>query len=188
MVSPVYALESWIGRVLHVSHEAPVLGLIFVFSLIVEPVLMLGLAAWLTRVWAGSRRPTVPLMVRYAYGLVPLGFGMWLAHYSFHFLTGILTFIPVAQNAVASLGRPLLGEPLWRLTGVPTRFVQPLELGFLVLGLAGSLLVTNRLAQDDGAAHPVRAFIPWATVCLLLWVAAVWLIFQPMEMRATFMG
>ena len=185
MVSPVYALESWIGRVLHVSHEAPVLGLIFVFSLIVEPVLMLGLAAWLTRVWAGSRRPTVPLMVRYAYGLVPLGFGMWLAHYSFHFLTGILTFIPVAQNAVASLGRPLLGEPLWRLTGVPTRFVQPLELGFLVLGLAGSLLVTNRLAQDDGAAHPVRAFIPWATVCLLLWVAAVWLIFQPMEMRAT---
>jgi hypothetical protein len=188
MVSPVYALESWLGRVLHVSHEAPVLGLIFVFSLIVEPVFMLALAAWLTRVWAGSRRATMPLMVRYAYGLVPLGFGMWLAHYCFHFLTGILTFIPVTQNALASLGRPLLGEPLWNLTGVPTRFVQPLELGFLVLGLAGSLLVTHRLAQDDGAAYPVRAFIPWAAICLLLWVAAVWLILQPMEMRATFMG
>lgn len=190
MVSPVYALESWLGRVMHVSHEAPVLGLIFVFSLIVEPVLMLGLAAWLTRVWAGSRRATLPLIVRYAYGLVPLGFGMWLAHYSFHFLTGMLTLIPVTQNAVAGLGRPFLGEPLWTLTGVPTRFVQPLELGFLVLGLAGSLLVTHRLAQDEAeaGAHPVRAFIPWAAICLALWAAGVWLILQPMEMRATFMG
>jgi hypothetical protein len=165
-----------------------VLGSIFVLSLIVEPVLMLGLAAWLTRVWAGSRRATLPLIVRYAYGLVPLGFGMWLAHYSFHFLTGFLTLIPVTQNAVASLGTPLLGEPLWTLTGIPTRFVQPLELGFLVLGLTGSLLVTYRLTQDEDTPHPARAFIPWAAICLLLWVAAVWLIFQPMEMRATFMG
>jgi hypothetical protein len=190
MVSPVYALESWLGRVLHVTHEAPVLGLIFAVALVVEPVLMLGLAAWLTRVWAGSRRATLPLIVRYAYGLVPLGFGMWLAHYSFHFLMGFLTLIPVMQNAVASLGRPLLGEPLWALTGIPTRFVQPMEFGFLILGLAGSLLVTHHLAEDDAdaGAHAVRAFIPWAAICLLLWVAAVWLILQPMEMRATFMG
>ena len=188
MVSPVYALESWLGRVLHVNREAPVLGLIFVFSLVAEPVVMLGLAAWLMRVWAGSRRPVLPSIVRYAYGLVPLGFGMWLAHYSFHFLTGILTLIPVTQSAVASLGRPFLGEPLWTLSGIPTRFVQPLELGFLVLGLAGSLLVTHHLSQEEDTAHKVRAFIPWAAVCLLLWVAAVWLIFQPMEMRATFMG
>jgi hypothetical protein len=57
-----------------------------------------------------------------------------------------------------------------------------------VLGLAGSLLVTHHLSQEEDTAHKVRAFIPWAAVCLLLWVAAVWLIFQPMEMRATFMG
>jgi hypothetical protein len=44
------------------------------------------------------------------------------------------------------------------------------------------------LSQEEDTAHKVRAFIPWAAVCLLLWVAAVWLIFQPMEMRATFMG
>ncbi len=29
MVSPVYAVEGWLGRMLHVSHEAPVLGMIF---------------------------------------------------------------------------------------------------------------------------------------------------------------
>jgi hypothetical protein len=31
MVSPVYAVESWLGKILHVSHEAPVLGIIFAF-------------------------------------------------------------------------------------------------------------------------------------------------------------
>ena len=188
MVSPVYALESWLGKLLHVTHEAPVLGLIFVFFLIVEPALLLGLAAWLTRIWAGSRRAILPLIVRYAYGLIPLGFGMWLAHYGFHFLTGLFTLIPVTQSAVASLGRPLLGDPRWSLTGIPRNIVQPLELGFLVLGLAGSLLVTHRLAQEESAAHPVRAFIPWAAICVLLWIGALWLMSQPMEMRATFMG
>jgi ferredoxin len=188
MVSPVYALESWLGKLLHVTHEAPVLGLIFVFFLIVEPALLLGLAAWLTRIWAGSRRAILPLIVRYAYGLIPLGFGMWLAHYGFHFLTGLFTLIPVTQSAVASLGRPLLGDPHWSLTGIPRNIVQPLELGFLVLGLAGSLLVTHRLAQEESAAHPVRAFIPWAAICVLLWIGALWLMSQPMEMRATFMG
>jgi ferredoxin len=188
MVSPVYVVESWLGRLLHVNREAPVLGLIFVFFLIVEPALLLGLAAWLTRVWAGSRRAILPLIVRYSYALIPLGFGVWLAHYGFHFLTGLLTLIPVTQSAVASLGWPLLGDPLWTLTGIPRNIVQPLEVGVLVLGLAGSLLVTHRLAQDESAAHPIRVFIPWAVISMLLWTGALWLMSQPMEMRATFMG
>src|ERR1700729_2832685 len=68
MVSPVYAVERWLGRILHVSHETPVLGVIFAAFLIVEPVLLLGLAAWLTRVFAGSKRALLPLAVRYTYG------------------------------------------------------------------------------------------------------------------------
>ena len=64
MVSPVYAVESWLGRMLHVSHEAPVLGVIFTFFLIAEPVLLLGLAAWLTRAWAGSKRALLPMTVQ----------------------------------------------------------------------------------------------------------------------------
>jgi polyferredoxin len=184
MVSPVYVLESWMAGAMHVSHEAPVLGTIFVFALVIEPLLLLAAAAWLTRTWGGSRRALLPLMVRYAYALVPLGFGMWLAHYSFHFLTGLLTLIPVVQNAVS----PLLGPPFWRLTGIPVRFVQPLEFGFLALGLVGSLMVAHRLAEDEPGAPPARAFLPWAAVCVLLFAAAVWLILQPMEMRATFMG
>jgi ferredoxin len=188
MVSPVYAVENWLGRMLHVRHEAPVLGVIFAAFLILAPMLLLGAAAWWARAGAGVKRAFVPLVVRYSYGLVPIGFGMWLAHYGFHFLTGLYTIIPVTQNAFASLGWPLLGEPRWTLTGIPANAVQVIEIGFLVLGFAGSLSVTHGLAEEDSPDHPLRAFIPWALVCAVLLSSSLWLIFQPMEMRATLMS
>jgi len=193
MVSPVYAVEAWLGKILHVTHEAPVLSLIFVLFLIALPVLLLGVAAWLMRAWVGktlsaSRRDFLPLIVRYTYGLVPLGFGMWLAHYGFHFLTGLYTVIPVTQSALSALGWPVLGEPRWTLTGLPSNIVQVVELGFLALGFAGSLLVIHSLAEEDAPEKSIAAFVPWATISTLLWVASIWLIFQPMEMRATFMN
>jgi hypothetical protein len=188
MVSPVYALEAWIGSWLHTRQEAPVLGLIFALFLVVLPAILLGVAAWLARAATGTRQALIPLAVRYSYGLVPLGFGTWLAHYGFHFLTGLYTVIPVTQSAVASLGWPLLGEPRWRLTGLPIYAVQPLELGFLIMGLAGSLVVIHSLSEEDSPSHPMRAFVPWAVVCVLLCAAAVWLMLQPMEMRGTFMA
>jgi hypothetical protein len=188
MVSPVYAVERWLGGLLHVSHEAPVLGVIFGAFLIFEPVLLLGLAAWSTRACSGIQRGLLPLMVRYTYGLVPLGFGMWLAHYSFHFLSGLYTVIPVVQSAAESLGFLFLGKPLWTLRGLPSNVVLVMEIGFLLLGLAGSLLVIYGLAEDDAPGKAFRIFIPWATVCLVLWTASMWLMFQPMEMRAMLMS
>jgi hypothetical protein len=113
---------------------------------------------------------------------------MWLAHYSFHFLTGLYTIVPVTQSAFAGLGWPLLGEPRWTLTGLPQSIVLVVEIGFLLLGLAGALMVTYGLAEDDSPRSPLRAFIPWASVALILWMASMWLMFQPMEMRATLMG
>jgi hypothetical protein len=62
------------------------------------------------------------------------------------------------------------------------------EFGFLVLGLAGSLLVAYRLSEEDFADNPMMAFAPWAAVCLLIWISSVWLMLQPMEMRATLMS
>ena len=185
MVSPVYAVEKWMAGLLRVTHEAPVLGIIFTAFLVIEPGLLLGLAAWLTHKWGKQIRPIVPMAVRYSYGLVPLGFGMWLAHYGFHFFTGLLTFIPVTQNAVAGLGWPILGTPQWTLTGLPLQFVRPIEMMFLGLGLAGSMLITYRMAETDSPQRPWKIFIPWATINLMISMAALWLLYQPMEMRAT---
>jgi len=186
MVSPVYAVESWLGRVLHVSHEGPVLSVLYVALLVVEHVLLLGAAAWLSR--AGKAGSLLSRITRFSYGLVPLGFGMWLAHYSFHFLTGVFTIVPVVQSAVADLGRAVLGEPRWTLTGLAMRSVQPLQFGFLMLGMAGSLWVMYHLAEEESRERALRIFVPWAGVCVLLFLSAMWLMFQPMEMRATFMS
>jgi hypothetical protein len=189
MVSPIYALEVWLSKsVLHTNHEAPVLGVVFGAFLLLEPALLLGGAAWFTRVLRGSTQRLLPLAVRYSYALVPLGVGIWLAHYGFHFLTGLLTVVPLIQNLAATFGREFLGKPAWALTGLPVNVVQPLELGFLLLGLAGSLLVSYRLAEEDSPDSPARAFTPWAVVCVLLWAAAVWVMLQPMEMRGVFLG
>ncbi len=188
MVSPVYVVETWLGRLMHVHSQAPVLGLLFAIFLVVEPALLLGVAAWITRAWAGVKRGWLPLMVRYAYALVPLGFGMWLAHYGFHFFTGLYTIIPVTQSALADLGWSFLGSPRWTLVGIPKYVVEPLQFGFLILGMAGSLLVAWHLAEEDCEQHPIRAFAPWAAVCLLLLLASIWLLEQPMDMRATMMA
>ena len=165
----------------------PVLGIVFTTFLIVEPLLLLGFASWLTVRTGGSNRALVPLAIRYSYALVPLGFGMWLAHYGFHFLTGLWTFIPVTQSALISIGIPWLGKPLWTLRGVSAPVVQVIEMGFLILGFAGSLVITHGLAEEDAPQRPMRAFLPWASVWLIVWLASMWLMFQPMEMRATVM-
>ncbi|MBS1841683.1 MAG: FesM [Acidobacteria bacterium] len=188
MVRPVYAVEAWLGRMISTTHEAPVLGIIFAAFLIFAPLVLLGSAARMSRALSGGRSSVGTVAVRYSYTLVPLGLGMWLAHYGFHFFTGILTVVPVTQAALASTGVPILGGPFWTWTGMPTRFVQPIELGFLLLGFMGSLMVAHQFAQEDCAENPLRSFAPWFVVCAIVGAASVWLMFQPMEMRAMLMG
>jgi hypothetical protein len=188
MVAPVYVVEAWLSHQLHIQRMAPILGLLFTVFLVVEPAILLGTAAWITRTWAGVNRAWLPLIIRYTYCLVPLGFGMWLAHYGYHFFTGLYTIVPVTQSALADLGWPILGDPRWTLVGWPQYVVEPIEFGFLLLGMAGSLLVAWHLAEEDSEAHPMRAFAPWATVCFVLLLGAIWLVTQPMDMRATLMA
>ena len=181
MVSPVYALENWVARALGVQREFPVLALVFGLFLVVEPLVLIGVAAWLTRVWGGSRKPIVVVAVRYSYVLAPLGFGIWLAHYGFHFLTGLYTILPVTQ---AALG----GQAHWGTPGLAPNVVQLFEFGFVFLGLLGSLLVSYSIAIAEKVDHPSRTFVVWATVALIITAGALWLMSQPMEMRAVTLG
>jgi hypothetical protein len=188
MVSPVYVVEAWLGKVISTTQKAPVLGIIFAAFLILAPLILLGSAAWTARKLNGGKSTMGTIALRYSYALTPLGLGMWLAHYGFHFFAGILTIVPVTQATLASLGINILGGPFWTWTGIASRFVQPIELGFLVLGFAGSLTVAHHLAQEDCPERPIRAFAPWFACCAIIGAASVWLMFQPMEMRAMLMG
>jgi hypothetical protein len=71
---------------------------------------------------------------------------------------------------------------------LPQGAVLVMEFGFLGLGLVGSLLVAFRLAAEDSASHPMRIFGVWAGLSVILWLAAVWIMNQPMEMRGNILG
>jgi hypothetical protein len=89
----------------------------------------------------------------------------------------------VTQSAFVDFGWALLGQPHWSAPGLAPNVVQLFEFGFITLGLFGSLLVGYAIAVTDELVHPVRVFIPWAALSLLMAAAAIWLMSQPMEMR-----
>ncbi len=187
MIEPVYALQAWLADLLSTRSEALVLGILFVVGLGVVPALLLGLTAWLTRRWTGAQERLSSLVVRYAYALAPLGFGVWTAHFLFHFLTGALTIVPVIQSLLIDLGWLALEVPRWDLGPlVPTAWLFPLEVGVMGLGWFGSVLTAYRIAEREQPRHRWRAFVPWAGLLLILLLAGVWLMAQPMEMRGTF--
>lgn len=189
MISPVYALEQWIAERTGLRVEWPILMAMFAVALILEPAMLLGIAAAVSRSVARTSDSLLTTINRFARSLVPIGFGVWLAHYGFHFFTGFLTVIPIAQNAaLQSFGWPLLGEPQWAWGGLPESIVFPLEFGFMGLGLLGSWRVSWAIAHQLSPGRVWSCFAPWALLHLLLFLSALWIMTQPMDMRGTFLG
>ena len=186
MTAPARAMEQGLANLLGAQSESPVLAALFAIVLIAIPILLLGIAGMLTA--SLTRRglsSSLDVVTRYSYALVPLGFGVWLAHYGFHLLTGVLTLIPVTQSAVLDLfGWPALGTPLWQLTGMRPGLVFPIEVGVIVMGAGGSLVLAYLISERDYLERRVIATIPWAAVTIAIAVAALWITSQPMDMRA----
>jgi ferredoxin len=191
MTSPAFAVEQRMAAVFNVRSEAPVLALIFLLGLGIVPAVLLGIAGAMTRGLAHPDPTTLrQAMARYAFALIPVGFGIWLAHYGFHLLTGAATIVPVAQSAaIDAFGRAALGEPAWRWVGMQPGSVFPIQLGFVLLGAAGSLGLVHATSLRDHPSTATRASIPWLAVVALITTTALWILSQPMEMRAvSFIG
>jgi hypothetical protein len=183
MVGPVVEGQEWLARLAGV--RSPLLEIAFyLLALVAVPLLAVGGAAALSRWWGRLKVGTLEVATRYAYALVPLGLGMWLAHYCFHFLTSYDTAVPVAQRFAEDLGLTWLGRPAWvgDCCRPVTGWLLPLELLFLDVGLLLSLYAGYRLAPS------LKALAPWALLLVLLFAAGVWILFQPMQMRGTLGG
>ena len=121
------------------------------------------------RRWWGRLTDSCPEVVtRYAYALIPLGFAMWLAHYSFHFLTSYAMVIPTAQRFIADRGMSLIGAPDWGracCVAVPGWLLRA-EIVALELGLLLSLYTGHRiaLAQERRLSRAWAALAPWAAL------------------------
>ena len=189
MTAPVQDFVTQAGDLLGSRSNLLNISTYFLLALIAVPVTLTALTAFASRLLGQSNASMLSLATRYSYALIPLGFGMWLAHYSFHFLTSYETVVPVSQRFVASLGWSGLGTPRWsaaccRPVG---SWLPKLEILFLDFGLLLSLYTGYRITklQSIGLHHGTKAFIPWALLIGLLFAVGIWLIFQPMQMRGT---
>ncbi|MEZ4677755.1 MAG: hypothetical protein R2932_26415 [Caldilineaceae bacterium] len=197
MTPPVYVLEQQLATLLNTQSEALVLGLIYLVGAVLGPLLLVYLAAWLSRLLTANvdkARTLHRVVMRHAYSFVPLGFAIWFAHYLFHFLTGAMTIVPAFQNFFQrTLQWPLLGEPNWQLA---LRFVPAVETiqiwqsiityGGLLAALALSLQAARR-AQPNGRQALFEA-LPWLLLLVVLAVASGTTFLLPMEMRGSAIG
>lgn len=189
MVAPVVEWQDQLASLLHQRSALLATSLFYVAGLLVLPVLMVGTPAALCR-WFGQLKVSrLELASRFAYALVPLGFSMWLAHYLFHFLASFDAGAAVLQRFAGDLGWAILGEPAWaRACCRPIADWLPrLELVCLDLGLLLSLYSGYRIAwtQSERASQTLKVLAPWALLMGLLFVAGVWIVLLPMQMRGT---
>jgi cytochrome c oxidase assembly factor CtaG len=188
MVGPVVAWHERLDELLGQASPLLVTSLFYAVALLLLPAVVVGIAAILSRHWGQLAASRIEVATRFAYALVPLGFGMWLAHYSFHFLTSCDTIVPTATRFLNDLGLTMV-EPTWVADCCRPMVEYPLrlEILFLDFGLLMSLYTGYRIAQRESPSwsQALRAFAPWALLIGLLFVAGIWLVCQQMQMRGT---
>ena len=130
----------------------------------------------------------VEIAARYAYALIPLGFGMWLAHYSFHFLTG---YAERGPDGPALLRRSGMDRPrIARLDAAQRAFLR--LSGCSVSRSCSSIwaccfrstpaIASPSRRPSDCRRHSRRSRRGRFS-CRLLFAAGIWIVFQPMQMR-----
>jgi cytochrome c oxidase assembly factor CtaG/polyferredoxin len=161
----------------------------YLTALIAVPLLLVGGAAVVSRRWGRLPQTLAKVATRYSYALIPLGFSMWLAHYSFHILTSYATVVPTTQRFAAGLGWTFLGSPKWSCACCvpPARWLTLFEILSLDVGLLLSLYTGYRIAgsQEQGLLRGLKILVPWAALMVLLFAVGIWIVFQPMQMRGT---
>jgi polyferredoxin len=191
MIGPVTALEESLQQRLGLGSVLPVITVLFTLALVVAPVFLVALCCAVWRGLSGDAR-WKELVCSFALTLIPLGLSMWAAHQAYHFLTGASALIPVAQRAANDLGAPLLGRPDWvgatallPLEWLPSLQVYLLDGGLLLTLYAGWRVALRFSARVRGA---LKLLAPWGVLAALLYIAGVWIIFQPMEMSGMSAG
>jgi ferredoxin len=187
MVEPVIEWQDRMAHMLALPSASLMTAAYYLFGLVVIPLFVVGAAAVLSSYWGRQQTSMLQSAMRYAYALVPLGFAMWLAHYSFHFVTSYDSIVPTTQRLLGELGWSFLGEPHWvRACCRPTvAWLARLEILFLDLGFLLSLYAAYRIAKSESSrpTQTLKSVIPWAILIGLLFAIGVWLVLQPMQMR-----
>jgi cytochrome c oxidase assembly factor CtaG/polyferredoxin len=154
------------------------------------PGLIVWIAGFLSRRLGRLQVSLKPFISDFAMTMAPLGFAMWLTHFVFHLFTGSHMPIPVIQRIALDLHLTFLGKPDWGIASWSIPQLLDFEILVLDLGLLVSLYAGWRVAQryNNRGKRCLLIFTPWSLVYILFFLAAIWIIFQPMDMRGTMMS
>jgi len=182
MVPPYYALQEWLALNLGITSEFVVLLLIFGLVNLVLPIAAAVAAAWLgLRLTGMHKRDSIrDTLAAFAPAFVPIGFGIWFAHYSFHLLVAPGLIVPVIQEFLGAVG----DWQAWSLS-LDENIIGSIQLVALVGGFLGSMRLAQKAALRLYRRRGLLGMLPWALVFLVMMLSA-WQIFtMPMEMRGT---
>ena len=190
MVEPVLRWQQRVAAQLDGRTALPIAGALLV-SVVVLPALAVGVCAALGRLLGGAPVAARELSCRFALAFVPLGLAMWAAHFGYHLLTALRSAVPVVQRVFVDRGIALLGAPVWvpPASTASHDWLLPLQLLLLGTGLLLTLYVDWRIASGcvRRAARAFGLMLPWASLAIALYVAGLWIISQPMQMRGMLM-
>ncbi len=191
MVTPVLQWEDRIKAAWGLSSHVPIVTLFYIFALFVIPTIFIWLAGQFSIRFGRVQASWKQVFCQFAASLAPLGFGMWLAHFLFHFFTASHTFIPVFQRVIFDWGWPILGAPNWSIRSWAFPSLLKMELLLLDFGFLMALFVAWQRAAfftRRPETSRFRTFLPWGLLLLVLYGIGLWIFFQPMDMRGTMMG
>jgi hypothetical protein len=188
MIAPIATLVSQ-AQIMFGLPRPAVVALFLLIGMVLIPGLLVFGAGVTSRKSGKISVPLAQLISDFAMTLVPLGFSVWVAHLVFHLFTGSHTPIPVIQRVAYSLNMPFFGKPDWAIRSWAFPQLLDFEIIILEIGLLGSLYaawkVARRYATATGRSWLV--FAPWSLLDFLFFLVAIWIIFQPMDMRGTMM-
>ena len=152
MIGPVAGALDQLSSATGTSRFAMV-SMYYALALIALPLAAMAVVGALARRWGNLSSSWLDVAARYCYALVPLGFGMWLAHYSFHLLASYGTVVPAAQRFAQDLGVGWPGEPEWQRACcvAVAQWIPHFEIMALDFGMLLSMYVGYRIALTEAA-------------------------------------
>lgn len=183
MVAPVVHFEHRLSAELGWSQVTTV-TVVFLVALVAAPMALSLAAAAIGRALSDDRASPIAVAGRYSFALLPLGFGMWIAHYAFHALQSAGAFAPIVARWSSEPGLGLSDTPML-MSMSTTPWVLRIQILTLQVGLLGSLYLAYRIARSrhDEPARAAAAAAPWWALTTALFVWGLWILFQPMPMR-----
>lgn len=178
MTPSYFAMAQQMSEWLNTRNEGLLLALLMLGSIGLGALGTLAVAFWASRL-GGYADSVQQAMRRWGVVVFPLSFAMWAGHYSFHFLTGWASIIPVLQQRLGLNAN-------WLLAGsIPENTLFPLQVCILYVGFSVGLWWLVRQLWPDRQRGAWAALWPWVLWLSLLTVLGLWILAQPMEMRGT---